>query len=80
MNIIQLEYMQQSQSLIDSCESQGTVSIAIDQFAYLTKYFSPEFKKFTVVIKKLSPDQQRPSTCIVKLSEHNVGEIKNIQL
>ena len=41
MNIIPLEYMQHSQSLIDSYESQGTASIAIDQFAYLGHIFLP---------------------------------------
>ena len=69
MNIIPLQYIQQTQSLIDSYEFQATIAIDIYQLVYLSKYFFLEVGDLLYSSTKLSPDLG-PSPSIIKLLKY----------
>ena len=69
MNIIPLQYIQQTQSLIDSYEFQATIAIDIYQLVYLSKYFFLEVGDLLYSSTKLSPDLG-PSSSIIKLLKY----------
>ena len=69
MNVIPLQYIQQTQSLIDSYEFQATIAIDIYQLVYLTKCFFLEVGDLFYTSTKLSPDLG-PSSSIIKLLKY----------
>ena len=72
MNIISLQYIQQTQSLIDmtqSYEFQATIAIDIYQLVYLSKCFFLEVGDLLYSSTKLSPDLG-PSSSIIKLLKY----------
>ena len=69
MNIIPLQYIQQTQSLIDSYEFQATIAIDIYQLVYLSKCFFLEVGDLLYTSTKLSPDLG-PSSSIIKLLKY----------
>ena len=69
MNIIPLQYIQQTQSLIDSYEFQATIAIDIYQLVYLSKHFFLEVGDLLYSSTKLSPDLG-PSSSIIKLLKY----------
>ena len=69
MNIIPLQYIQQTQSLIDSYEFQATIAIDIYQLVYLSKCFFLEVGDLLYSSTKLSPDLG-PSSSIIKLLKY----------
>lgn len=77
--IISLDYMPQTQSLIDLWESKETIAVEILQFVYLIKYFCPELEDLLYSSIKLPPDQW-PSPRIVKVSEYIFCELKIIHI
>ena len=69
MNIIPLQYIQQTQSLNDSYEFQATIAIDIYQLVYLSKCFFLEVGDLLYSSTKLSPDLG-PSSSIIKLLKY----------